>query len=500
MEIYNNKSHGGAGAVRTNSLIKQFFPKGGFSRGVAVLASGTASGQAIVILASPILSRLYAPEEFATLALYASILAIMAVCVSFRYELAIPLPEKEKDAVALLFIALSITTLITLLVAALIIFFGNEITTLLNIPQMQSYLWLLPFGIALTGVYQSFSFWAIRKKEFGIMSKTKVQQGFGGVLTQTIAGLSHFGATGLIVGHLVGQVVGFGRLARLFVITKTPGITHPRKEFLKNVHDRATEYRDFPIYSLPTGLLNTIGMHAPILIMTVFFDPIVVGLYFLAHRTLKSPITVLTDSVSKVLTGQAANAFRDGELGPLIKKVQSGLINLSVGPFMMIIPAAPILFKVAFGSQWAEAGHITQLLIAWLLCVTLSNPVGVVFSVVNKQGIAFKLEVLQCSLRVISIFIGGILSSFYLGLTLFVITSVVTISLKLYFVHSFSGASFYSSIKMLLRELAISSVGVGLSFLAFNSLPELYGFMAWLMLFMIYLYRSGKSFRSIRKT
>lgn len=38
MEIYNNKSHGGS-AVRTGSLVKQFFPKGGFARGVAVLVS-----------------------------------------------------------------------------------------------------------------------------------------------------------------------------------------------------------------------------------------------------------------------------------------------------------------------------------------------------------------------------------------------------------------------------------------------------------------------------
>jgi O-antigen/teichoic acid export membrane protein len=499
MEIYNNKSHGGESAVRAGSLVKQLLPKGGFARGVAVLASGTASGQAIVILASPILARLYTPGEFAVLALYASILAIMAICVGFRYELAIPLPEKEKDAVAVLCIALSFTTLITSLASVLIVFFGEKIAALLNIGQMQPYLWLLPFGIALTGVYQIFSSWAIREKAFGMMSKTKIQQGLGGVLTQVFSGLSHFGATGLIVGHIAGQVVGFASLARLFITSKTPGITYPRNEFLKNVRGRAMEYRNFPMYSMPTGLLNSFGMHAPILIMTMFFDPVVVGLYFLAHRTLMAPISVLTDSVSKVFTGQAAKAFRDGELGRLIKKIQSGLIHLSVGPFLMIIPVAPVLFKVIFGSQWVDAGHISQVLIAWLLWLILANPVGVVFGVVNKQSIAFKLEVMQFCLRVTSLIIGGILSSFYFGLVLFVVTSVLTISLKLYLIHSLSGASFRSWITTLLRELAISLPGVGLSFLAFNFLSELYGFMVWLMILMVYLYRSGKSYRSMRR-
>ena len=64
------------------SAVKSFFPKGVFARSVTVLAGGTALGQAIVTLASPLLTRLYGPEDFGVLALYTAILSILLVVAS----------------------------------------------------------------------------------------------------------------------------------------------------------------------------------------------------------------------------------------------------------------------------------------------------------------------------------------------------------------------------------------------------------------------------------
>lgn len=59
-----------AGLTRLKALL----PRSSFARNVAVLAGGTAVGQAIVVLASPILTRLYTPEDFGVLAVYTSFL------------------------------------------------------------------------------------------------------------------------------------------------------------------------------------------------------------------------------------------------------------------------------------------------------------------------------------------------------------------------------------------------------------------------------------------
>lgn len=62
--------------------IKRLLPSNRFARSVSILAGGTAAGQAIVVLASPILTRLYTPEDFGLLAVYAALLGIISVVAS----------------------------------------------------------------------------------------------------------------------------------------------------------------------------------------------------------------------------------------------------------------------------------------------------------------------------------------------------------------------------------------------------------------------------------
>ena len=86
-----------------------------FARSVAVLASGTAGGQAIAVLASPFLSRLYTPDEFGTFGVYLALVSIAAVAVSLRYEAALPLPESEDEAVGVLVLTFVVTVVMTIL-------------------------------------------------------------------------------------------------------------------------------------------------------------------------------------------------------------------------------------------------------------------------------------------------------------------------------------------------------------------------------------------------
>ena len=64
-------------------------------KNIATLVTGTMIAQAIPIAISPILTRLYTPAEFGSFALYMSIVSILVVIATARYELAIVLPKKK---------------------------------------------------------------------------------------------------------------------------------------------------------------------------------------------------------------------------------------------------------------------------------------------------------------------------------------------------------------------------------------------------------------------
>ena len=55
-------------------------------RHVVTLASGTAIAQLLLVLAMPVLTRLYTPADYGTLAVYSSTLTVLLVLASDKYD------------------------------------------------------------------------------------------------------------------------------------------------------------------------------------------------------------------------------------------------------------------------------------------------------------------------------------------------------------------------------------------------------------------------------
>ena len=87
-------------------MIRKLVPKSKFSKNVITLITGTALAQAVPIAITPILTRLYTPEDFGVFAVYMALSSILVVLVTGRYELAIVVPQKDEDAINI--VALSV--------------------------------------------------------------------------------------------------------------------------------------------------------------------------------------------------------------------------------------------------------------------------------------------------------------------------------------------------------------------------------------------------------
>ena len=103
-------------------MIKKSKIKSEFTRNVLTLMTGTTISLAIPIAISPILTRIYTPEDFGVFSLYMAITTIIAVIATGRYELAIMLPKKDENAADILILSL-IVSLVISLISFLIVFF-----------------------------------------------------------------------------------------------------------------------------------------------------------------------------------------------------------------------------------------------------------------------------------------------------------------------------------------------------------------------------------------
>ena len=181
--------------------MRRLLPQSAYARNVLTLMTGTSLAQAIPIAISPILTRLYSPEEFGCFALYMAVALIASVLVTGRYELAILLPRQDRDALhiaALAIMALSIAISAVLLLVVL--FFAQPIAVLLGDAALAPWLYWVPASTLLLGLYQSLNYWSNRKAQYKRLAISRTVQSGSAALAQLGIGYAGSGAVGLVGG------------------------------------------------------------------------------------------------------------------------------------------------------------------------------------------------------------------------------------------------------------------------------------------------------------
>ena len=398
--------------------IKRLLPKNRFARSVSVLAGGTAAGQIIVVAASPILTRLYSPEDFGLLAVYAGLLGIFAVIASLRYEHAIPLPENDEEAASVAVLSLIFVLAMTAVSAIIVWVWGEPIATVLNTPALEPYMWLLPIGLLLIGIYQVLTYWAIRVRAFPAIARTKLIQALSMVGVQL--GGHALGPLALLFGQVSGHAAGSSSLGALAIRRKWSVF---RKVRLAHVRWAATRYRRFPIYSSWGGFFNKAGTELPPILFAALFSPAAAGIYMLANRVLAMPMQLLGKAIADVFFSSASEAYRKGQLAPLVSDIHSKLAHIAMPPAFILLVAGPDLFAVVFGADWRQAGEFAQWMAPWVYLVFVSSPLSQLVSVMEKQVHFMVFQGAQLAVRICAVVIGGAQGDLMLAVALFTVGS-----------------------------------------------------------------------------
>lgn len=193
--------------------FRSFVPrKGSFASDVLTLVTGTTIAQALPVVVSPILTRLYTPVDFGILALYMSVASLIAVIATGRYELAVMLPAKDEDAAHIVALSIIIAFCVSLIALGILSTFNGFITRLLNNPHITIWLYIIPVTVFLTGIYQPLNYWSNRKKHYKRLAFCRVAQSTATVGVNLGMGLARGGSSGLILGVVAGQGVATGIL------------------------------------------------------------------------------------------------------------------------------------------------------------------------------------------------------------------------------------------------------------------------------------------------
>jgi lipopolysaccharide exporter len=374
-----------------------------FIRNVMILTTGTTVAQVLPIVISPILTRIYTPREFGILSVFVSISSICSVIATLRYEFAIMLPDKGKDAINITALAILIASIFSVFLLIVVIFFKQPIGKLISSGDESNWLYWIPFFVFFSGIYQTLSYWFNRTRRYRNIADSKVIQSAGSSSSNVIFGYLWPGYIGLIFAVLLGQV-----LSVLFLIKKYLQLDNKNTPFIKYdyIKNMAREYSDFPKKSAVAALFNILAGQFPFILIGVLFNPYILGLYSLTMRVLNTPMTVLGSSISQVYYDRAINANKDGTLSSLIKKTTLILFLIIAPPLTILFLFGEQLFTYIFGHQWGEAGTLATMLIPFFILRFIFVCQSSIISIKRKLNFEIKFNVFYLISQVVPIYIG----------------------------------------------------------------------------------------------
>ncbi len=403
-------------------------PAASFMKNAFKLAFGSSFAQLLGLLVLPILTRIFAPDDFGIFAIFISLTGLLGVVACLRYEMAIMLPERDEDAANIGVLCIGLSLVVSLVLGGILAFFKEPLFVAIKAESFLPYVALIPVSVFFFGLYLSLNYWNTRFKRFGGLAKARIVQSSASQLGKLLFGLSGMVAgIFLVIPHLFGQVLCVGYL--FWDTIKSGRLSLLKSVSFEKIFENAKRYRHLPLYGTWSALLNTASNQVPLLILAYYFTTQVVGYFSLSFQVLSLPMLLLGTAVGQVFFQRATEALREGALAVTVEKLLVALVTLSIVPFFVLGIAGGDLFSIVFGPQWTAAGLYVQLLSAWVFLVFVSTPLSTIFDVLEKQRVFLGWNILLFVTRVAAMLVGGIAGSPKLSVALFGFVGVLDYTL-----------------------------------------------------------------------
>jgi O-antigen/teichoic acid export membrane protein len=348
--------------------------------------AGSAGGQVLALAAVPLLSRLYSPDDFGVFTVISALVASIGTVAAFRFELAVPLPERERDAHALVTLGLAAAFITAVLGTAAVAVMGDAVAAIFDQPKLRPWLWLVPPTAAAMGIAHLLNQLAIRQRHYGSIGRRNFFQSLTILLTQLAAGAAGLRSGGMALGLGVGQVAG---ALSLLPSARLGGAEARASRNRRGLWEIALRYRRFPLLLAPSGLLNVLGHQLPILLIAYWYGGAVAGWLGLTQRVLAMPIALVGAAVAQVYLAELSRAARanSGRARSIFLGASKKLALIAAPGLLVVVVIAPAVFSVLFGEEWESSGVYAQAMAVYMATQFVVSPPSQTLVVLGRQGL-----------------------------------------------------------------------------------------------------------------
>jgi O-antigen/teichoic acid export membrane protein len=395
------------------------------------LGTGTAIGQAAVVVASPIWSRLYDPTAFGRYGLVLSFLSAATVAVSLRYEFAIPIAQSEDEALELVLLALICSIPISLLAGVIFLIFSlRGLFGFVAVAPLSAALIVL--ALLLAGAFSILRYWHVRRSRFREISSSLVAQGLARALTPILLFPLNWGWIGLMSSELAGRSFGIRSLGR----TVIPQLARlARRVTISQLGDLARKYRQYPLVFFPSSMLDALSGAVTI--------PVVVGLYglsaggefLLAQQIVSAPSALICNSLGDVFHAQLIPSARRNPayLPQFVLRTAFRLLAIASLVYVPVACVAPFVAVPIFGGPWSRVGQFVAILAPSTIVTTMVSPISRAMLVSKIPQIKLLADVVKLVLPVLALVAAAHFPEASLTKSLIFYSGMVVVSYLIYF-------------------------------------------------------------------
>lgn len=378
---------------------------------------GTASGQGLIFLASPLLTRFYDQTDFGFFAIFLSTVSIFSTILTLRYELCIVSLSRNTAALLALRATIWLSNFLGLLSFVIAILWPSAF-----LPMHWSHLHValaILTGL-LTAQITALSAWYSRLRSFRWLALLKIFQNSGIAATSLLAG--YYGwHSGLLLSQASGLLLAFFLCFPLYLRLNTFAL--PEKHFFilkQNIK--------FPKYLLLAASIDIFSLQLPVYLLSSLFSISIAGEYSLAWRVLIAPVTLISTSLGQVFFQRISKAHTQGkDIRAIIFQTWKILAFLGAFPFLLIFFYGAEIFSFTFGMRWEHAGYLAQLMAPMLFAIFISSPTSSFYTSCGLQKYSLFFCIASLFLRTSAIYIGSHYRNIELALILLSFFEVVQI-------------------------------------------------------------------------
>lgn len=408
-------------------MIKLKFAQSSLLKNTLKLTSGTLVSYCIPIVTTPILSRMYSPDDYGAWGVFSSYVILLTVMTCGGYECAIVKAKHKTEVYSLMGLSFSLNLLFSLFLLFVLLLSHFLKWDYINSISGRFY---IPLFVFLSGCIAILRNYANSVEKYTIYAFSQVLSGISQAAFRICFAFSLF-KNGLIAGSSGALSCDLFFLLFKLKVTKNvfqnSSVQHMKYQMYRN--------RKFPLFDVPSTFLNYSANSLPVIILASFFSQGAVGSFTMMVQLLLIPMAFVGSAMGNVFYKQIALDSDDKlHIATVSKSVFKISFLLGLLPISFLVVGGDYFIDVFLGSQWSTARSLAFLLSLWVLPTIIFTPLLPIYRVRSLQNVLMIYMAITFVLRVLTVCLGVYYKADLLTIVyLYSIVSALIVFLQGYF-------------------------------------------------------------------